>query len=80
MTFLGVRKTETRIPGTLQASDLGQAVVATDGRCALVSFISSPIVAAHDNVYVVFVTDGALAYSVQTFEWTFSQYAGAPNV
>ena len=80
MTFLGVRKTETRIPGTLQAADLGQAVVATDGRCALVSFITSPVVAGRDNVYVVFTTDAALASAVQSFEWTFIENGGTPNV
>lgn len=77
---MGVRKTETRIPGTLQASDLGQAVVAADGKCALVSFVTSPVVVARDNVYVVFVTDTALASAVQSFEWTFIENGGTPNV
>jgi hypothetical protein len=77
---LGVRKTESRFPGTLQASDLGQAIAATDGRCALVSFVTSPIVVGRENVYVLFVTDGALATAAQSFEWTFTENGGTPNV
>ena len=39
-----VRKTESRIPANFQASDLGEASVAADGRCALTSFVTSPLV------------------------------------
>src|SRR5688572_2197161 len=67
-----VRKTESRIPANFQASDLGQAVVAADGRGALVSFITSPLVVDRENVYVLFVTDPVLAASAQSFEWTFT--------
>ena len=73
---MGVRKTESRIPGTLQASDLGQAVVATDARCALVSFISAPLAVNRENTYVVFVTDAALATQTASFEWSFSEDPG----
>ena len=74
-----VRKTETRIPVGSAASDLGEAFVAADGRCALVSFITSPLVVNRENTYVVFVTDGGLATSAQSFEWTFTENGGTPN-
>ena len=77
---LGVRKTESRFPGTLQASDLGQAIAATDGRCALVSFVTSPIVVGRENVYVLFVTDSALATAAQSFEWTFTENGETASV
>jgi hypothetical protein len=73
---LGARKTESRIPGTLQASDLGEAVVATDGRCALVSFIGAPLAVNRENTYVVFVTDGTLATQTASFEWSFTEDPG----
>jgi hypothetical protein len=41
---MGVRKTESRIPANFKPEDLGQAVVAADGRCALVSAITFPII------------------------------------
>jgi hypothetical protein len=72
-----VRKTESRIPENSQASDLGQALVADDGRCALVSFITSPLVVNHENVYVLIVTDAGLAAAAQSFEWTFTESGGA---
>ena len=72
-----VRKTESRIPANFQASDLGQAVVAADGRCALVSFITSPLAVNRENVYVIFVTDASLAASAQSFEWTFTDSENA---
>jgi hypothetical protein len=74
------RKTESRIPTNLQASDLGQAVVASDGRCALVSFVTSPIVVNRDNVYVLLVTDPALATAAAAFEWAFAGDGGTPIV
>lgn len=70
------RKTESRIPANFQASDLGQAVVAPDGRCALVSFIPSPVVINRENTYVLFVTDAALASAAQSFEWSFTEGSG----
>jgi hypothetical protein len=76
---MGVRKTESRIPANFKPDDLGQAVVAADGRCALVSFITSPLVIDRENVYVVFVTDAALAGVAQSFEWTFTENNGVPN-
>jgi hypothetical protein len=75
-----VRKTETRIPSNLQASDLGEASVADDGRAALVSFVSTPLVVSRENVYVVFVTDTTLAASAESFEWSFTEGAGTPQV
>jgi hypothetical protein len=70
---MGVRKTESRIPASLQPSDLGHAVASADGRCTLVAFSTSPIVAGRDNTYVLFVTDAGLAASAQSFEWTFTE-------
>ena len=77
---MAVRKTESRLPTNFEASDLGEAVVATDGRCALVSFITTPLVVGRDNVYVVFVTDATLASAAQSFEWTVIENAGTPVV
>jgi hypothetical protein len=75
-----VRKTETRIPLNLQPSDLGQAVVAPDGRCALVSFVTSPLVVNRENVCVVFITDVGLAALASSFEWTFVESGDPPKV
>ena len=74
-----VRKTESRIPANFQATDLGEANVAADGRCALISFVTSPLVVGRENVYVVFVTDAGLAAAAQSFEWTFTENAGPPD-
>jgi hypothetical protein len=76
---MGVRKTESRIPANFKPDDLGQAVVAADGRCALVSFITSPLVIDRENTYVLFVTDPGLAVTAQSFEWTFTENKGLPN-
>jgi hypothetical protein len=75
-----VRKTENRLPAGLQPSDLGQAIAASDGRCTLVSFITSPLVVDRDNFYVLFVTDSALASNAQSFEWTFTENDETANV
>jgi len=77
---VAVRRTESRIPASLQASDLGQAIVSSDGRCALVSFVTSPIVANRDNVYVLFVTDPTLAASAVSYEWSFVLDGGTADV
>jgi PKD repeat protein len=71
-----IRKTETRIPVGSAASDLGEAFGAADSRCALVSFITSPLVVNRENTYVVFVTDAGLAAQAQSFEWSFSENGG----
>lgn len=75
-----VRKTESRIPVGFQASDLGQAVASSDGRCVLVSFVTSPLVNHRENSYVVFVTDQALSNTVQTFEWSFAENGATPTL
>src|SRR5688572_11445957 len=75
-----VRKTETRIPTGMQPADLGQAVVAADSRCALISYVPNPIVVARENTYVVLVSDPGLAAATLSFEWTFIENGGAPNV
>jgi hypothetical protein len=75
-----VRNTECRLPAGYQATDLGEAVTAADGRCALVSFVTAPIVAERENSYVVFVTDPALAAATDSFEWTITEHARDPLV
>lgn len=77
---MDVRKTETRIPANSAPADLGESSVAPDDRCALISFITSPLVVNRENKYVVFVTDAGLATSAQSFEWTFTENGGTPNV
>ena len=77
---MGVRKTESRFPAGLQPSDLGEAVVSADGRCALVSFITAPLAIGRPNTYVVLVTDATLASSVESFGWSFEEDGGAPTV
>jgi hypothetical protein len=77
---MSVRKTETRIPAGLAASDLGEAVVATDGRCTLVSYITSPLAVGHENTYVVFVTDAGLASQAESFDWSFAENGGTATI
>jgi hypothetical protein len=79
MTTMPTRKTESRIPDGLQASDLGQAVPSGDGHCTLVSLVSSPVVVNRENVYVVFVTDAGLAAATQSYEWTFTEEGSPPT-
>lgn len=74
-----LRKTETRIPDGFAATDLGEAFVAADGKCALVSFITSPLVVNRENTYVVFVTDAGLAAQADSFEWSFTENGGTPT-
>ena len=75
-----VRKTENRIPASFEPADLGEATVAADGRSALISFVTTPLVAGRENVYVVFVTDAELAAAAESFEWSFAENGGAPQV
>jgi hypothetical protein len=75
-----VRKTETRLPSNLQAPDLGEASVAADGRAALISFVTTPLVVTRENVYVVFVTDATLGTNAETFEWSFTEGTASPQV
>src|SRR5215475_14257377 len=77
---MSVRKTESRIPDNFQASDLGQASVAADGQSALISFVTTPLVVGRENVYVAFVTDATLAASAESFEWSFVENGGGPQV
>jgi hypothetical protein len=73
-----VRKTESRIPAGFEPADLGEAVVAADGRYALVSFLTSPLAAGHDNTYVLFVTDSALAGAIKSYEWFIEEDGAFP--
>jgi hypothetical protein len=47
--------------------------LATDGRCALISFATAPIVTGRDTTYVLFITDAVLAATAQSIEWTFTE-------
>lgn len=75
-----VRKTESRLPPNFQAAEFGEAVIAPDGRCALVSFVTAPIVVQRENVYVLFVTDASLAEKSESFQWIFIEAGSAPRV
>ena len=65
-----VRKTEQRIPVGFAVDDLGQAVTSTDGKAALVSFNSTPIVHQQLQGYVVFVLDDTLVTQVEQYNWS----------
>ena len=54
--------------------------MAADGRCALVSFTTSPLVSGRDNTYVLFVTDPGLAAGATSYEWSISENGAAANV
>ena len=69
-------KTKRAFRRVRSAADLGESFVAADGRCALVSYITSPLVVGRENTYVVFVTDSGLAAQAQSFEWSFSENGG----
>ncbi len=73
-----VRKTESRIPAGFEPADLGEAVVAADGRYALVSFLTSPLAPGHENTYVLFVTDSALAGAIKSYEWFIEEDGAFP--
>jgi len=75
-----VRKTENRIPANFQAADLGEASVAADGRSALISFVTTPLVVGRENIYVAFVTDQTLSASAASFEWSVTENGGTPQV
>lgn len=66
-----VRKTESKLPFTLTADDLGQNQSASDGKSVLISFLSSPVVTNRLQQYVVFVTDTGQAGNVHEFKWNF---------
>ena len=70
---MAVRKTESLLPPGFSASDLGQsATSATSTNVILISFLSSPVAARRIQHYVVFVTDNALAATVNSYEWNFT--------
>jgi hypothetical protein len=73
-----VRKTESRLPPTFPAAQLGQSVTAAGNKVTLVSFLSSPIALRRTQAYVVFVTDAALAATVDSYAWTFNN-GGSPT-
>jgi hypothetical protein len=75
-----VRKTETRIPANFQASDLGESIGTADGRCILVSYMTTPLVLQDENTYVVFVPDPGLAGAAASYEWSFKENDYQPMV
>jgi hypothetical protein len=75
-----VRKTESRLPTGFAAADLGESGIAPDGRCALVSFVTAPLVLDRENAYVLLVTDAGLAVSAASYEWTFTLGDAVPEV
>lgn len=76
---MSVRKTESKIPNGFTADDLGlKAVSATSTDVILVSYLSSPVAARRIQKYVVFVTDAALAATVNSYDWSFTN-GGATN-
>src|SRR5262245_29818007 len=77
---MAVRKTEARIPDGFQPSDFGEASVTGDGRAALISFVTTPLVVGRENVYVVFVTDASLATAADSFEWSLAENDQPPQV
>ena len=77
---MSVLKTENRLAANVAAMDPDEAVVTADAKSALISFVTSPVVVGWENIYVVFVTDPALAGSVESFEWRFGEKGGALNV
>ena len=71
-----VRKTESRIPDTFLAEDLGQAISAPG--CTMISYVTSPLVQNRLNQYVVFITDAGIAASAASYEWTITESGVAP--
>jgi hypothetical protein len=70
---MSVRKTESRLPSGFTSDDLGlKAVSGTNAQVILISYLSSPVAARRIQNYVVFVTDIALAATVQSYEWSFN--------
>lgn len=77
---MSVRKTESRIPEGLSPGDLGEAAATVDGHAVLLSFITAPLTVNRENVYVVMVTDAALAAGVHSYEWSFKENEDAATV
>jgi hypothetical protein len=75
---MATRKTESRIPDTLQPGDLGQAV--TNNGVSLISFVTSPLVVDRNNTYVVIITNAGIASSAQSYQWSVSTNGGAAVV
>jgi hypothetical protein len=73
-----VRKTESRLPDSFTAADLGQFAATAGNKIALVSFFSSPCALRQTQVYVVFVVDTAVAGTVGKYDWTFTN-GGTPT-
>lgn len=63
------RLTESRLPENLSADDLGQAVVSSDNKAALVSYYTSPICINRKQNYVLFILDSALNAQVASIQW-----------
>src|ERR1044071_7109279 len=75
---MSVRKIESRIPANYHASDFGESVESQDGHYRFISFLTSPLAAGHENTYVLFVTDPALAGSIKSYEWQIAEDGAFP--
>jgi len=75
-----IRKTESRIPASFQADDLGQATSSASGSCMLISCASSPLVQNRTYQYVVFAVDNAVGNLVESVSWTITPQSGVPEV
>ncbi len=65
-----VRKTESRIPAGFAADDLGaHATSSTSPAVILVAHLSSPVALTRIQRYTVFVTDPAIAATVDNYAW-----------
>jgi len=75
---MGIRKTESRLPTGLQASDLGEAAESADGKLSLISFFSSPLSPELQNTYVLIVKDAALGATIKSFKWDITEDGAMP--
>ncbi len=76
MKTMPVRKTEQHLPAGYSAEDFGQSSQSADGKIALISFNSSPVVQQRLQSYVVFVLDSSLAAQVDHFDWVMQTDVG----
>ena len=63
------RLTESRLPESVTAGDLGQAIVSSDDKAALVSYYTSPLCINRKQSYVLFIPDATLRTQVSSIQW-----------
>src|SRR3954454_23224370 len=73
---MAVQDTEKNIPKGFTAADLGQAMVSSDKRFSLISYLTDPIPVGSLVNYVVFVEDATVANSCDRYEWSVSENTG----